>query len=32
MNCFEMEIPGTVKGDYNKVMDWARKEYKKVNK
>lgn len=28
---YEMEIPENVKGDYNKVMDWARKEYKRIN-
>ena len=25
----EMEIPDKVKGDYNEIMEWARKEYKK---
>lgn len=29
-NYYEMEIPDTVKGDYNKVMNWARKEYKRI--
>jgi hypothetical protein len=24
----EMEIPSTVKGDYNKVMNWARENFK----
>ena len=25
----EMEIPSNVKGDYNEIMEWAKKEYKK---
>lgn len=25
----EMEIPNDVKGDYNEIMEWAGKEYKK---
>lgn len=29
---YEMTIPDNVKGDYNTVMEWARKEYKRRNK
>lgn len=29
---YEMEIPDKVKGDYNAVMEWARKEYKRINR
>lgn len=28
----EIEVPKTVKGDYNVAMEWARKEYKRFNK
>lgn len=29
---YEMEIPDKVKGDYNEVMNWARKEYMRTRK
>lgn len=29
---YEMDIPDKVKGGYNTVMEWARKEYKRINK
>lgn len=29
---YEMDIPDKVKGDYNTVMEWARKEYKRITK
>lgn len=29
---YELHIPDHVKGRYDVVMDWARKEYKRLNK
>lgn len=29
---YEMQIPDKVKGDYNTKMEWARKEYKRINR